>query len=246
MKNLTDNNFQSPAEEADDHPSDYYNTVRLVLRIDAEDITFRLESKPSNLARRTTSLIKETQMLCCDSQPLNNKDYLLPRHRYEHQPFANQIFESKKIFVSIKEIPRDDDIPSRRQYHLHHRYDSKGTSQFSFDWHISDRSLFTRLITTTSLGRGFTIILFMREQDKYFEPYTRTEPLKLPNIFGIDGLTLSCWVSVLHKQILSPTNALSESVGAWVLGPCSKRLYALFEAFTQRAAFSLGFLPQIC
>jgi hypothetical protein len=125
------------------------------------------------------------QMLSGVSEPIDNS--LLPIRVFNRQPLFNQLFTSKEIHVNIVEKAPNEELSP---FWIYIDYYRKKPS-ITLHWHVSDRSLFTRLISQLATREFLKIQITTDKNDSDFEPYTLDHSLELPKFIRIKDLSLT-------------------------------------------------------
>jgi hypothetical protein len=164
----------------------HYMCARLCIKIKSSNVNFSFRQKPIDpfsIYSHKDMLIE--QMLSGVSEPVDNS--LLPIRVFNRQPLFNQLFTGKEILVNIVEkAPKEDMSP----FWIHIDY-YRNKPSITLNWHVSDRSFFTRLISQLSTREFLKIQITTDKNDSDFEPYTLDPSLELQKFIRIKDLFLT-------------------------------------------------------
>ena len=164
----------------------HYMCARLCINLKSSNVKFSFRQKPNDpfSVYSHRDMLTE-QMLSGVSEPIDNS--LLPIRVFNRQPLFNQLFTSKEIHVNIVEKAPNEELSP---FWIYIDYYRKKPS-ITLHWHVSDRSLFTRLISQLATREFLKIQITTDKNDSDFEPYTLDHSLELPKFIRIKDLSLT-------------------------------------------------------
>ena len=160
------------------------SAVKLRLTITKENVGFLYRQRKIYPSDSLNKEYKTEQIISGFSEPVDNSN--LPASVYRRQPNANKIFEGQNIYVHIIEEPPHPYLPP---FLLHTRY-FKEELTITLHWKVSDRSLFTRLVSQLTLKPSLTIELTTSLEDDVFAKHCEDPSLELPKLMGVTSLWL--------------------------------------------------------
>lgn len=158
--------------------------VKLRLTITKENVGFLYRQRKIYPNDSLNKEYKTEQVISGFSEPVDNSN--LSPSVYRRQPNANKVFEGQHIYVHIFEEAPHPHLPP---FLLHTRY-FKEKLTITFDWRVSDRSLFTRLVSQLSFKPYLTIELTTSLEDDVFAKHCEDPSLELPKLMGVTSLWL--------------------------------------------------------
>jgi hypothetical protein len=171
-------------EDATCQPVPSISAVKLRLTITKENVGFLYKQRKIYPTDPLNKEYKTEQAISGFSEPVDNSN--LPPSVFRRQPHANKIFEGRRIYVHIIEKPAH---PYLSPFALHTSY-FKEKLTIRLQWEVSDRSLFTRLVSQLSFKPYLTIELTTSLEDDAFAKHCEDPSLELPGLMGVTGLWL--------------------------------------------------------
>ena len=171
-------------EDATCQPVPSISAVKMRLTITKENVGFLYKQRKVYPTDSLNKEFKTEQAISGFSEPVDNSN--LQVSIYLRQPNANKIFEGRSIYVHIVEEPPHPHLPP---FMLDTRY-FKEELTITLYWRVSDRSLFTRLVSQLSLKPYLTIELTTSLEDDAFAKHCEDPSLELPKLIDVTGLWL--------------------------------------------------------
>jgi len=146
----------------------YYDFVKVALTINCSDLMFQYSTKPARPDKYLDAERNIEQIFCGYSEPIHN-EIRLPKGVVARQPNANKYFANKKIFVLLQEKKNTYKSNLIRLHHLRIEPRKNKEPSITFDWHIDDRSLFTRICFMKTNSTIMHLTFRINAKEAYFK-----------------------------------------------------------------------------